>query len=168
VLLLLVRHAIAEDRVAFARTGQPDDQRPLSSEGRKKMRLVSEALRDLLPSPDLLVSSPLVRARQTAQVLAAAVDLQIVECPALAPSGEPAQVFHFLAGRRGARTVIAVGHEPGLSQLAGFALTGRAQALFSLKKGAACLLDVAPAWRGGAATLVWMLTPAQLRALAPA
>ncbi len=167
MLLLLVRHAIAEDRVAFARSGQPDDQRPLSTQGRKKMRLVAEALRDLLPGPDLLLSSPLLRARQTAQILSAAVDLPATECPALAPDGEPGEVFKFLSGRRGARTVIAVGHEPGLSQLAGFALTGRAQPLFSLKKGAACLLEVAPAWRGGAATLVWLLTPAQLRALAP-
>jgi len=145
VFLLLVRHAIAEDRVAFARTGQPDDQRPLSSEGKKKMRLVADALRTLLPSPDLLVTSPLLRARQTAQILSAAIDLQPVESPALGPDAEPDEVLAFLAGRRGARAVIAVGHEPALSQLAGFLITGRAQPLFSLKKGAACLLDVAPA-----------------------
>lgn len=166
MLLLLVRHAIAEDRVAFARTGKDDDLRPLSGAGRKKMRLVAEALRDLVPSPDLLLTSPLLRARQTADVLAAAVDLAPVDCPSLAPDAEPADVLRALAERRNAHTVIAVGHEPALSRLAGYALTGRAQPLFTLKKGAACLLEVAPAWRPGAASLVWLLTPAQLRALA--
>jgi phosphohistidine phosphatase len=164
VLLLLVRHAIAEDRIAFGRTGQDDDLRPLSSDGRKKMRPVANALRDLVPDPDLLLTSPLLRARQTAEILSAAIDLPPVECPALAPDCEPPQFLRFVAAKR-AHTVIAVGHEPDLSDLAGYVLTGRAQALFSLKKGGACLLDVASEARGGTGTLVWLLAPAQLRSL---
>src|SRR5262249_2589792 len=156
VLLLLVRHAIAEDRIAFGRTGQDDDQRPLSTDGRKKMRPVANALRDLVPDPDLLLTSPLLRARQTAAIVSPAIDLPPVECPAVAPSSEPSQFLRFVSAKR-AHTVVAVGHEPDLSELAGYVLTGRAQALFSLKKGGACLLDVTLAARGGSGTLLWLL-----------
>ncbi|MEO8503506.1 MAG: histidine phosphatase family protein [Acidobacteriota bacterium] len=166
MFLLLVRHAIAEDRVTFARSGAEDRERPLSAEGRKKMRRVAAALRDLVQDADLLAASPLRRSLQTAQMLAAAFDLAPVPCPALAPD-EPAEEFlRWLRSQRSARSVIAVGHEPGLSQLAAFALSGRRQPFFSLKKAGACYLEFPKQWRSGGATLHWLLAPAQLRGLA--
>lgn len=168
MFLLLVRHAIAEDRVAFSHSGQDDALRPVSAEGRKKMRPVAEALRDLLPGADLLATSPLLRSYQTAQMLSAAFDLAPVSCEALAPGASPDALLRWLRAQRSAGTVIAVGHEPALSEFAAFALTGRPQELFSLKKGGACLLEFPSAWRSGSATLHWLLAPAQLRRLADA
>ena len=166
MFLLLVRHAIAEDRVAFARGGAEDAERPLSTEGRKKMRRVAGALRDLVHDADLLTASPLLRSMQTAQMLAAAFDLATVPCPALAPDESAEAFLRWLRAQRSARSVIAVGHEPGLSQLAAFALSGRQQPFFTLKKAGACLLEFPAQWRSGGATLHWLLAPAQLRGLA--
>ena len=64
--LLLVRHAIAEEREEFERTGEPDDQRPLTSEGRKKMKRAAAGLGELVNKVDILATSPLARAQQTA------------------------------------------------------------------------------------------------------
>ena len=84
------------------------------------------------------------------------------------PGANPDAMLRWLRSQRSARTVIAVGHEPALSALAAFALTGRPQEFFSLKKGGACLLEFPSAWRSGSATLHWLLAAAQLRSLAGA
>lgn len=68
--LLVVRHAVAMEREEFARTGQSDDLRPLTADGARKMRRVARGLRAEIETLDLLVTSPLVRAVQTAGIVA--------------------------------------------------------------------------------------------------
>ena len=68
--VLVIRHAIAEDRDVFARTEKDDDERPLTDEGRKKMARGAQGLHTLVPKLDLIASSPLVRAQQTAAIVA--------------------------------------------------------------------------------------------------
>lgn len=164
--LLAVRHAIAEEPEEFARTGRDDRLRPLTDEGRKRMRRGARGLRALVPEVDLLATSPLTRAAQTGAILDAVYgDLPTVEIEELAPEGTP-QDFLLWLRQRGEKTVAVVGHEPSLSLIVSWLLTGGERRILALRKGGACLLQLDGEPAAGAATLVWALTPAQLRALA--
>jgi len=77
--LLVVRHAIAEDKERFAATGRSDDQRPLTEEGRAKMRRGADGLRKVARRAHVLASSPLVRARETAEIIAPALRASRIE-----------------------------------------------------------------------------------------
>lgn len=160
--LYLIRHAIAEDRS----DEWPDDgKRPLTTKGIAKMREVVAGLAALEPQIEDVLSSPLVRAKQTADVLLEGLKpaprLSIV--PALAPGGAPAQIAEALSGHAGAESLAIVGHEPGLGELAAW-LVG-AKTPFAFKKGGICRIDVAKLPPGGTGQLVWFATPKMLRAL---
>ncbi|HEX7242015.1 MAG TPA: histidine phosphatase family protein, partial [Longimicrobiaceae bacterium] len=97
--LLVVRHAIAEDREEFARTGADDSLRPLTPEGRRRMRRAARGLRRLVPRLGLLASSPLTRAAQTAQILAEAYGgTETATFPELEPGSHPAALVDRLRG----------------------------------------------------------------------
>lgn len=164
--LLVIRHADAGDAVDFAKSGRPDDERPLSDEGRKKMRQVARGLHQIVPRIAVLATSPLERARQTAEIVAAEFDDPAIEtAPALRPGEPPAALASWLERRRADGVTAVVGHEPHLSTTVGWLLTGKAHSVLDLKKGSACLLWCDASWGPGAAVLRWALTPAQLRAL---
>jgi phosphohistidine phosphatase len=166
--LLVVRHAIAEEREDFARTGRDDAERPLTSEGRKKMRRGAAGLRELVRSIDVLASSPLTRAWQTAEILSAAFGaILVTRVDALSGDLPPDELLPWLREQRESARVAVVGHEPHLSSLVTWLLTGDSGHVIELKKGAACLLELHGAPREGVATLLWALTPGQLRRLAP-
>ena len=164
--LLVVRHAIAEDAAEWARAHPDDAGRPLTPEGKKKMKRVADALRALVPDIQHLATSPLTRAVQTAEILAAAYDgLDPVVVPVLAPAQSPDDVTRWLAGERRHETVAIVGHEPGLSRVVSWLLAGSERSFVEIKKGAAVLLAFPDAVDTAAATLQWALTPSQLRGL---
>jgi phosphohistidine phosphatase len=164
--LLLIRHAIAEEREDFARTGKDDRLRPLTDEGRKKMKQAARGLRTLVPAIDLLATSPLTRAAQTGAVLDTLYSgLDEVEIEELSPETTPEAFLRWLRLQE-VDTVAAVGHEPSLSQILGWLLTGTERKIFAFRKGGACLLELPDDPAGGTATLLWALTPAQLRTLA--
>ncbi len=163
--LLLVRHAIAEEREDFARTGKDDHLRPLTDEGRKKMKQAARGLRSLVPEIDLLATSPLTRAAQTGAILDSVYGgLDVEETDELSPETTPEQFLRWLRQQKG-DLIGAVGHEPSLSQILGWLLTGTDRRLFAFRKGGACLLEFPDEPAGGTATLLWALTPAQLRTL---
>jgi len=174
--LVLVRHAIAVDREEFSQTGQDDSLRPLTSTGRAKMRSNARGLQRVVPAIDVLASSPLVRARQTADVLIEIYGRRAVAIvDALEPEQRPAGFARWLKTNHAEYTVMAVGHEPQLGVLASWFLSearvrvavGREDASFiNLKKGGAIMLNFSDEPRAGAATLEWALTPSQLRRLA--
>jgi phosphohistidine phosphatase len=164
--LLLIRHAIAVEREDFERTGKDDSLRPLTDEGRKKMKQAARGLRTLVPAIDLLATSPLTRAAQTAAILDSVYSgLDEVEIDELSPETTPEDFLRWLRKQK-VDTVAAVGHEPSLSQILGWLLTGTDRKLFAFRKSGACLLEFPDEPAGGTATLVWALTPAQLRRLA--
>ena len=164
--LLLVRHAIAEEREDFARTGKDDRLRPLTDEGRKKMKQAARGLRSLVPEIDLLATSPLTRAAQTGAILDSVYGgIKVAEIKELSPETTPEQFLLWLRQQKG-DVIAAVGHEPSLSQILGWLLTGTDRRLFAFRKGGACLLEFPDEPAGGTATLLWALTPAQLRTLA--
>jgi phosphohistidine phosphatase len=164
--LLFVRHAIAEEREDFARTGKDDAQRPLTDEGRKKMKLGARGLRQLVPEIDLLATSPLTRAAQTGAILDSVYGgLSEVEIEELAPEASPAEFLRWLRQQH-AETLAVVGHEPSISLILSWLLTGTERRLFSFRKGGACLIEFPGEVGAGTATLLWALTAAQLRELA--
>ncbi len=164
--VVLLRHAIAQDREVFARRHKSDDARPLTAKGRRRMAGVARGLRTLIPTLDVVASSPLKRAVETAEILARAYDRNEVErLPALAPGGSPEAVLEWLRARTDAGCVVLVGHEPDLSELASYLLLEAVAPLFAFKKGGACLLEFGDAIEGGEATLTWLLHPRHLRAL---
>jgi len=164
--LLLIRHAIAEEREDFSRTGKDDRFRPLTGEGRKKMKQAARGLRGIVPVIGLLATSPLTRAAQTGAVLDSVYGgLKVVEIEQLSLEGTPAAFLRWLRKRK-EETVAAVGHEPGLGHLASWLLAGTERRLFAFRKGGACLLELPSGGEAGTATLLWALTPAQLRQLA--
>lgn len=164
--LLLIRHAIAEEREDFARTGKDDRLRPLTDEGRKKMKQAARGLRSLCPEIDLLATSPLTRAAQTGAILDSVYGgLDVVEIDELSPETTPEEFLRWLRKQKG-DLIAGVGHEPSLSQILGWLLTGTDRRLFAFRKGGSCLLELGDEPAGGTATLLWALTPAQLRTLA--
>ena len=164
--LLLIRHAIAEEREDFAKTGKDDRLRPLTDEGRKKMKQAARGLKGLVPDIDLLAKSPLTRAAQTGAILDWVYGgLKVVEIEELSPETTPEDFLGWLRKQK-KDVVAAVGHEPSISLILSWLLTGNERRLFAFRKGGACLLDFPDEPAAGTATLVWALTPAQLRSLA--
>lgn len=164
--LLVIRHAIAVEREDFARTGKDDRLRPLTDEGRKRMKLAARGLRRLVPQIDLLATSPLSRAAQTGAILDSVYGgLHEVEIDELTPDTAPMDFLRWLRQQK-ADCVAVVGHEPGLSLILSWLLTGSERRIFSFRKGGACLLEFPGDLGAGTATLLWALTPAQLRDLA--
>lgn len=162
--LILLRHAIAQER--SLRNWPDDAQRPLTPAGARRFRKAASGLARLLPRGAAVITSPFVRARETARILAKAAQLRKpVQCAELA-AGEPAEpVFELLRARK-ERAVILVGHEPDLSSLLSAALVGDGARLkIEFKKGGAACLKFARRVMPGGATLEWMLPPRVLRAL---
>lgn len=162
--IVLVRHAIAEDRDAFAATGAPDDERPLTKEGKKRMKRAARGLRELLDDLDMVVTSPLVRAVKTAEIIADVYDaVPPVPVPFLSPGSQFEPFLEWIKRLDDVQTLVAVGHEPHLSRLVAWLVTGHEQAFFEMKKSSAVLLEFNGDMREGGAQLRWFLTPAQLR-----
>ena len=166
--LLVIRHAPAEDRVEFAKTGEPDSERPLTASGARKMRRAAIGLRALVPSIDVLAASPYVRTRQTAAIVADAYDGMSVELlRTLVPDGSRPEILRWLRAAKPDATVAIVGHESDLSELISWLLTGSPKPRLELKKGGACLItyDGRPPARPGAGSMAWCLTRSHLERL---
>jgi phosphohistidine phosphatase len=160
--LYLMRHGIAEERG----DAWPDDsKRPLTAEGTSRLRKSARGLVRLGVAFDVILTSPLVRARQTADVVASVYDPRphVVIAESLVPGG----AYHALLTeleKQARRTRIAlVGHEPGIGELAA-RLAGSRHAL-EFKKGALCRIDVEVLPPAGPGTLRWLLTPRIMRNL---
>jgi phosphohistidine phosphatase len=165
--LLIVRHAIAGDRDAWAQSGRPDGERPLTPEGRKRMRENARGIRALVPRLDLLATSPYARAAQTAELLLEEYgEITTVDLPALAHGGAPDEIRAWLAQRAEERIAL-VGHEPDLGILIGWFATGAAGAPIPLRKGGAALLRFTDTPGPGTGGLRWLAPPKVLRLIAP-
>ena len=159
--LIIIRHAIA---VARGTPGVPDEDRPLTPEGEQKFREAAKGLAALVDRPDALLTSPWLRARQTAAIAAAAWGrVEPVETAALA-SGSFEEQAAVLDRYPGDATVAVVGHEPWVSELLARLLGTRHDERLEFKKGGAALVDV-PGRLAGGGRLVWYLPPKVLRRL---
>ena len=165
--LLVVRHGAAMDKDEFARTGESDDFRPLTDEGKEEMKEISKGLHAAVEELDVLATSPLVRARETADIMAAEYGIKLPEVERSLMPGTSFSDFEDWCETQGEKKVIAVvGHDPHLSSLVTWLLTGRNDPRIRLKKGGACLLSFESPPRRESGTLNWLLTPRQLRRMA--
>ena len=152
--LFVLRHAIAEDRADGA-----DSQRALTDEGRRKLSKVLLQARRAGLSPDCILTSPYVRARQTAEAAAEAVEFEgpLLVTDKLVPFSNPLDLWEELRAYREAEQVLIVGHDPQLTELVCM-LAGAPGGAIPMKKAAmACfhLPGVGPRPQG---TLSWLLT----------
>jgi len=160
--LLLIRHAAA---VPSGTPGIPDDERPLTPKGKARFRRAAKGLARIASRPDVLLTSPLPRACQTADLVARAFKrIEPVVEPALAGGSVPG-ILSALGGHPTDAMVAIVGHEPTLSALLAHVLGATDGDRFAFKKGGAALVDL-PDGPSGPGRLVWFLKPSVLRALA--
>jgi phosphohistidine phosphatase len=160
-VLLLVRHAIAESRSE----AWPDDTlRPLTERGVVRMREIAARLRALGEMTQVVLTSPLTRAVETAAVLADvwAPSPDVIVVDELAPGHSPSEMAEALR-RVSARTRVAlVGHEPDLGEFAAWLIGAHRPVPF--KKGGVARIDVATLDPPSDGALVWLATPKILRA----
>ena len=163
VALYLVRHAIAAERGS---EWPDDDLRPLTGVGGARFTRAVAGLASLDITIDEVLTSPLVRARQTADLLASGVPNAppVREVTVLAPGHAPTDVMQQVAASARGESLALVGHEPDLGELAAFLL--RAKRPIPFKKGGICRIDVEELTSRGSGSLVWFATPKILRQLA--
>lgn len=156
--IYIVRHGIAEE---VARDGS-DEARALTEDGRKKMKEAAEGFSRLERKVDHVFSSPLVRARQTAEILAGSLKLKVEVLKELAPGHSPSQVCERLREMKRTGNAMVVGHEPNCSELASYLLISAGGMNIEFKKGAICLIETHSA-EPGSGDLLLHLSPAALR-----
>jgi phosphohistidine phosphatase len=162
--LVVIRHAIAETREAFAETGEDDSLRPLIPKGVKRMQRAVRGLRVLIPHIDVVATSPYVRAAQTADIVAEGYpNLTPIVLDGLVPGGERRSVLSWLQMQREDATIAIVGHEPSLGSMVSWFLASRDSHFLELKKGGVCRLAWPTHVTAGDAHLLWMLEAGQLR-----
>lgn len=160
----LVRHAVAYDRDA---SRWPDDsKRPLEPEGRKRFEAAARGLLRVMPEVDLVLSSPFVRAWQTASIVSALGWPEQKPCPELEPERDPAEVLEVLRELSGVQSVALFGHRPNLHAAACHMIFGRRDpGRLKIKKGGALLIEFGGEPGVGEGVLRWSLPPGLLREL---
>ncbi len=160
--LYLIRHGIAEARS----DAWPDDsKRPLTADGMTRVRKQARGLARLGVSFDVILTSPFVRTRQTAEIVADAFEPRphLMPTDALTPDGTYAMVLADLAKHARRARVALVGHEPGIGELAARLIGARHP--ISFKKGAVCCIGVDSLPPAGPGELRWFLPPKIMRAI---
>jgi phosphohistidine phosphatase len=158
--LYIVRHAIAVEEGAAGY--ESDSERPLTDKGRKKMRQVAKGLRSLGVDFDLILSSPYVRARETAEILADVFKMKknITFTESLIPLATPELLIGEINQTYSVDSIAVVGHEPHLSTLIGILIAENAKIDVTLKKGGVCYITADDLHHNDhRATLEWLLTP---------
>jgi phosphohistidine phosphatase len=164
--LYIMRHGIAVMRTVTAMID--DAKRPLTPEGKQKMRAIASGLVRMGLEVDWILSSPLVRAVETAEIVGEMLSTKppLDFCDALRPGGSPEALVSFLAKRSNRRRVLVIGHEPDLSNLATRLIGAGRNANMGFKKGGCCLITFNEFPPKSPGQLVWWLTPRILRKLA--
>jgi phosphohistidine phosphatase len=164
--LLVIRHAIAMERDDWAKSGRPDSDRPLTDTGRRRMRKNARGLQRVSPHPNLIATSPWLRAADTAVVVAETLGVERMETvDVMLPDQHPRELAAWLNERGDMATIAVVGHEPHLGELVTW-FVGGTGSNFEFKKGGATLLRFDEEADAGSGVLLWHLTPSQLRGLA--
>jgi len=162
--LHILRHAIAVERGS---SDYPNDDRPLTREGIRRMKRASKGLRRIIERPQVILTSPMKRAYQTAEIAACALKSvrRLAVVTELLPGARPKEIVRLLFEHKDCASLLIVGHEPDLSLFISY-LLGSRKGVFLLKKGGLCRVDLSLGKTRGKAELVWYLTPKLLSMLA--
>ncbi len=159
--LYLLRHGIAVDKgtAGFSR----DSDRPLTDQGIEKMYRIAKAMKSLELTFDLILSSPFVRAKQTAEIVAEVLGLgRALRFSAnLAVGGDPEMLVKEIKPENSER-ILLVGHEPYLSTMVSVLVSGHDGLSINMKKGGLCKLTMNSLRFGQCATLEWLVGPRQI------
>jgi phosphohistidine phosphatase len=159
--LIIIRHAIA---VPAGTEGIADDERPLTKKGRRRFAKAARGLAQVCPRPDVLLTSPLPRAAETADIAAEAwTGPSPTPEPTLA-HGSADDIIAMLARYAGDQRVVVVGHEPTMSTVLARIMGSPAGERFAFRKGGAAMVDV-PGVPAEGGRLEWFMRPKLLRAL---
>jgi phosphohistidine phosphatase len=164
VNLYILRHGIAAER--GAPDFKTDADRPLTPKGRRQLGQIAAAMQSMGLDFSLILSSPFLRARQTAEIVAKSLKLnkRLVFSDALMPDGDAKTLIRQLRELQPApENLLLVGHEPYLSGLAALLISGGTATHIELKKGGLCKLETGSLRLGRCATLTWLLTPKQMK-----
>jgi phosphohistidine phosphatase len=163
--IYLIRHSNAVD---LGTPGYDDDsQRPLTEKGRDKMNGIASALRKLKVEPNLIVSSPYVRARQTAEILAKVLKFKkgLSFSEALIPMGNPEDMIGEINEKYSVDELVLVSHEPCISNLVATLIAGSPDISINVKNGGVCCLSADDLHLERRAVMEWLLTPKMLSEL---
>jgi phosphohistidine phosphatase len=159
----VLRHGIAVVRDDL--DVENDTKRPLTSKGKRQLRQTAVAMKKMGLRFDLILSSPYLRAKQTAGIVAESLKLKrrLKFSDALVPDGSPKNLIKQLNELKPApENILLVGHEPYLSRLISLLTTGCMDLMMDFKKGGLCKMETGTLSHDRCATLVWLLTPKQL------
>ncbi|MBW8890012.1 MAG: histidine phosphatase family protein [Fibrobacteres bacterium] len=165
--LLLVRHGLAGK--ADPEVWPDDDLRPLTPKGRKAFKAAAKGLKRAGPFPSLILTSPSLRTRETAVILAKVLGLggrRLKDWDALHHGHSPEKALSLLARQRLPKMAALVGHEPWLGEFLSLLICGRADAGLGFEKGGAAWVEIPPSGKAkGRGRLHWLLTQDQLATL---
>ena len=156
--LFVLRHAIAADRGEHAE----DAARPLTRGGEAKLRKIVQSFGALEVAVEVIVTSPLVRARQTADIVGEHLRTPVIADDRLCAGATPSDFVAALHAHASQRDVMVIGHEPDLSGLIATLVTGEATAEFRLKKAGLARITVQSLRAGRCGQLQWLLWPKQM------
>ncbi|MCC6142120.1 MAG: phosphohistidine phosphatase SixA [Nitrospira sp.] len=161
---VLMRHGIAVEIEEWAAS---DDTRPLTDQGRKKVRQTAQGFAAMGLTITHLFASPLARARETAEIVNAILcpSVAMALCNALKPGSSPQSLATFLLAFPDNAVILCVGHEPLLGATGSYLLNGQASPNYPMKKAGAGLIHLPGPARAGEGLLHWWCTPTQLHAL---
>ena len=161
---LLLRHGIAVERDEWEGL---DGDRPLTEQGATRVAQVAAGLNRLDVQPTHVLSSPLIRAIETAKIVHRSLRVRSAMhlVDELLPDAPPHRLLSILHNLPPESCVLCIGHEPQLGMAASVLLSGRASAAFPMKKAGACLIELSIPAKPGRGVLRWWLTPSQLRAI---
>ena len=154
--IYILRHGIAED----GRAGEPDSDRALTSEGKKKLRNVLRVAREAGVKPSLILTSPYRRAVQTAQLAAEMLEYSgnLLRTEALEPGSHPQSVWEEIRSHKNEDEILLAGHEPLFGALTGY-LLGCPNLQIDFKKGALACIEIDRFASEPRGVLKWILTP---------
>lgn len=159
--LFILRHGIAEEHGA----GKSDELRRLTSKGKNELKLSFKGLKKLVESFNMVLTSPLIRAKETAEILCEEFNCSKVlkEFDLLAEYGVELKILKMLSEKNNIENICLVGHQPMIGELIMFLISGKATDSIPLKKGGVACLDLFLPAKAGEVQLKWLLTPKQMQ-----
>jgi len=160
MIVYFVRHGLAEESGENGYNESNDYLRPLTDKGRKRTLQVAKKLHSFIISPHLVITSPYLRAHQTAEIISKEYDLTLEDIPELVPECSPVAFKKWLKSHAlDNQNLIVVGHEPNLSQFISFLVSGKSESIIEVKKSSVIAVELPPIKELGQkpAKILWAL-----------